>query len=66
MIYINDNAYILEQEQSLNDLFNCLKMEVKKGVAVAVNSKVIPRSQWTNFQIRDNDKLLLITATQGG
>ncbi len=66
MIYINDNAHVLEQEQSLNDLFNCLKMEVKKGVAVAVNSKVIPRSQWTNFQIRDNDKLLLITATQGG
>ena len=66
MIYINDQAHVLEQEESLSELFSHLKIEVKKGVAVAVNSKVISRSEWTNFQIKDNDKLLLITATQGG
>ena len=66
MIYINDQAHVLEQEQSLSELFKHLKMNVAKGIAVAVNNKVVPRSEWTKFQINKNDKLLLITATQGG
>ena len=66
MIYINDKAHPFEQEQSLTDLFENLKMDVAKGIAVALNNKVVPRSEWTNCKINHNDKLLLIKATQGG
>lgn len=66
MIYINDKAHVFEQERSLTDLFKDLNMDVAKGIAVAVNNKVIPRSEWNDHKINTNDKLLLIKATQGG
>ncbi len=66
MIYINDKAQPFEKEQSLTDLLKNLKMDVNKGIAVALNNKVIPRSEWNNCIVNRNDKLLLIKATQGG
>lgn len=66
MIYINDKAHVFEQERSLTELFKELKMDVAKGIAVAVNNKVVPRSEWNDCKINTNDKLLLIKATQGG
>ncbi len=38
----------------------------EKGVAVAVNSTVIAREQWQNYQLNDGDKVEIIRATQGG
>lgn len=66
MIYINDQAHVFEQKRSLTELFIDLKMDVAKGIAVAVNNKVVPRSEWDDHTINKNDKLLLIKATQGG
>ncbi len=36
------------------------------GIAVAVNQQVIPKSGWENTFIQENDKIIIITATQGG
>lgn len=66
MIYINDKEHTFNSNQSLSDLFKNLNIDVAKGVAIALNEKVIPRSQWNNQKINDRDKLLLIKATQGG
>lgn len=38
----------------------------KTGIAVAINHSVIPRSDWKNTQLTENDNILVITATQGG
>ena len=35
-------------------------------VAVAINDTVIPRNQWSKTTLNPNDKILVITATQGG
>ena len=45
------------QEQSLSE---------KKGIAVAVNGTVIPRSAWKDLSVQSNDRLTIIRATQGG
>ncbi len=37
-----------------------------KGIAVAVNQEVIPKSNWTDYSIKENDEIILIQATQGG
>lgn len=66
MIYINDKTYPLEKSQSLSDLFISLKMDVSKGVAVAINNKVMPRIDWDNSIVNINDKIIMIKATQGG
>ncbi|WP_164112565.1 MULTISPECIES: sulfur carrier protein ThiS [Sphingobacterium] len=36
------------------------------GIAVAINSSVIPREDWPSTPIADQDEILIITATQGG
>ncbi len=36
------------------------------GCAVAVNDRVVPKSVLSETQIQANDKILIITATQGG
>lgn len=37
-----------------------------KGTAVAVNNSVVPKAEWETMQLSENDKVLLIKATQGG
>jgi len=36
------------------------------GVAVALNSAVVPRSQWYATALADGDEIELVTAVQGG
>lgn len=38
----------------------------KLGVAVAHNSQVVPRSQWSATALADGDEVELVTAVQGG
>ncbi len=37
-----------------------------KGVAIAVNNRVIPQSEWETIRLKEQDDILIITATQGG
>ena len=37
-----------------------------KGVAVAVNEAVVPRSTWVDHRLRDDDRVEVLTAAQGG
>jgi sulfur carrier protein len=36
------------------------------GLAVAVNDTVIPRATWNTYQLKENDTITIIRATQGG
>ncbi len=38
----------------------------RRGIAVALNGEVVPRSRWTQQQLSDGDVIELLTATQGG
>ncbi|MBI3510433.1 MAG: sulfur carrier protein ThiS [Bacteroidetes bacterium] len=37
-----------------------------KGIAVAVNSNVIPKNNWNDHALLSGDEILIIKATQGG
>lgn len=36
------------------------------GIAVALNGQVVPRTDWCETPVIDQDEILIITATQGG
>jgi sulfur carrier protein len=36
------------------------------GMAVALNDTVVPRSRWHATQVQPNDRIELVSATQGG
>ncbi|ROH96271.1 sulfur carrier protein ThiS [Chryseobacterium daecheongense] len=38
----------------------------KKGIAVALNNRIVPQSDWAATFLKDQDSILIITATQGG
>jgi sulfur carrier protein len=40
--------------------------EARRGVAVAVNGTVVPRSTWETSRLADGDAVEVLTATQGG
>jgi sulfur carrier protein len=40
--------------------------ERSRGIAVAVNGDVVPRSTWSTTTLRDGDTVEVLTAVQGG
>ena len=64
-IFINDKEQNLNGENSLEHLIS-KSLQETKGIAVAVNNSVVPKSEWDKFRLNDNDKVLIIKATQGG
>lgn len=64
-IEINGDPKDLQNPTSLEQLIQELLTDTK-GMAVAINNQVIPKTEWAQTDLKDHDKVLLITATQGG
>ena len=65
-VYVNDRRQEILVESTLVDLIRELGLEGKKGVAVAVNGEVVPRTQWGSRSLENEARILVIQATQGG
>ena len=50
------NLFLFSQEQNLP----------ATGIAVAVNNRLIPRTEWDSFFLNDGDHILIIKAVCGG
>jgi sulfur carrier protein len=48
------------------DLVRELAPAAARGIAVAVNAEVVPRAQWAETALRDEDSVEVLTAVQGG
>lgn len=46
-------------------MLNSLQV-AEEGIAIAVNQQVIKRSEWSEWELKPNDDILIIKATQGG
>ncbi len=66
MVSINGEEFNFESKKNLSLLFKDLKIDTPKGIAVAVNNIIISRNSWEEHLINDNDKIIIIKATQGG
>jgi sulfur carrier protein len=65
IITYNGDAITLAETISVTDFIIERKL-ASKGIAVAINNQIIPKSNWDETIIKENDQLLIITATQGG
>jgi sulfur carrier protein len=54
------------QGSYLNQLLLDINLAETKGIAVAVNNKVISRNEWNTHTLNENDIITIIRATQGG
>ncbi|AHF89114.1 thiamine biosynthesis protein ThiS [Opitutaceae bacterium TAV5] len=65
-ILLNDQPHAAADAATLAALLAERGQADRKGIAVAVNDTVIPRAAWPAHTLRDNDRVLIIQATQGG
>lgn len=63
---VNNEKYEFPNEEKLNDVLKIFSVKANQGVAVAVNNNVVPKNEWQNFPMKENDSILIIKATQGG
>lgn len=64
-ITVNSETKIIQNE-SLSVLINDILGEKTKGIAVAINQSVVPKTDWDKTSLKANDNVLIIKATQGG
>lgn len=65
-VYINNNPLELPHAAVISHALTALGIEARNGMALAVNSDVIPRPEWDNYTLKEQDKIMIIKATQGG
>lgn len=42
------------------------EVQHQQGIAVAINDTVVPKNDWATRYIQSRDRVLIISATQGG
>ncbi len=65
-LLVNSKLYHLPEPVSLADLMRANQLDQSSGIAVAVNEWVVPKTDWQNTLLQSQDKITVITATQGG
>jgi sulfur carrier protein len=64
-VTINGTVRGLDGEVTVADVVTELTPH-RRGVAVAVNGEVVPRTGWAVALLRDGDTVEVLTAAQGG
>ena len=65
-IKLNNETKIFPDHCSVQQLIDDVMPEKQKGIAIAVNSSVITKSNWQKHFLKTNDEVLIIKASQGG
>lgn len=63
---LNGEAHELAPGSSIPDVLAILGFEAGRGVAVAVDGEVIPRSSWGELTLADGMRVEVLRAVQGG
>lgn len=63
---MNSKVEQVPANQILEEYLTGRGMDNSRGTAVAVNNCVIARNEWRGCVLHENDKILIIHATQGG
>lgn len=65
-ITVNNQEITVDSHLILSDYLASKELNEKQGIAVAVNERVIARNDWQSHELTENDRVLIIHATQGG
>ena len=65
-VLVNNIAKTTSTNQNIPGLLEELAINAQKGAAIAINNVVIRKDEWSTYQLNENDKIIIIKATQGG
>jgi len=64
-VTVNNNKQVLEESSNIQSMIDQLNIDVN-GIAIAVNLTVVSKAEWSKTQLKENDNITIIKATQGG
>lgn len=64
-IRVNNQEKTLENSTSVLQLATELQLPAQ-GVAIAINNRMLPRTEWENTHLNENDNVVIIKAACGG
>ena len=64
-VVVNGERRELHHEATVADVVRLL-VEAERGVAVALDGEVVPRSAWATTRLRDGHQVEVLRAVQGG
>ena len=64
--YTNGTSEFNGQTIPLGALMQHLFPHSNEGLAVAIDDLVVSYANWSNTPVKENDKILILTASQGG
>ncbi|MGF7232502.1 sulfur carrier protein ThiS [Arachidicoccus sp.] len=64
-IWVNERPLAITNNCNLLQLLEQVNLPTG-GIAIAINDNIIGQSQWQFYTLAENDKVLMIQATQGG
>jgi len=65
-IFVNDSEVSFETATTLQEVLSALRIKNFAGVAVALNNEVVSKAELEKVVVKENDKILVIRAFQGG
>jgi sulfur carrier protein len=65
-IYINNEPKQIDTQRTLTQLLSDMQLNSSRGMAIAINNQVIPKTTWEKYNLNENDRVTIIKATQGG
>ncbi len=65
-IYLNNKPQEVQAPSVITDVLHSLNITSQKGIAIAINNTVVPRQDWDTYELKAEDNVTLIRATQGG
>ncbi len=65
-IYLNEKKIELDDNISVSGLLEKQNITNTAGMAIALNGKVVRKANWDATILSDGDKILIISAGQGG
>lgn len=63
-VQVNNKEVEITPDSTLSKLK--VQLELPVQIAIAVNNKMIPRTEWERFMLHENDNLVIIKAACGG
>jgi len=64
-IKVNNETQDISKNTTLQELVDFLKVKTN-GIAIAINSNVVKRTDWSSKILQQEDVVLIIKSTQGG
>ena len=65
-IFINDEIFETKEQIPISELLELAGVQTSRGLALALNDLVIPKLLWHEKKLNENDRILIIRASQGG